>query len=264
MSLCAIFVYPLSKVVYYSAICLTVFVAALYMIVDGEKSPHVARSTLVSFCVLAAAVVLYIVYYYTGLSIKFNDFAAIKKFIVDSGFWGYLVFVGLTVFEIVVLPIPSAITILLGVALYGPTVSFILSVIGTMIGSLIAFALGKFFGRRLCNWMFGEENTEKYAKLVGEKGRFLFIIMLLFPAFPDDMLCMVAGITDMTYRYFTVICLLTRPVMIGLTAYLGGSVSFSGGGIAIWIAIGCLMFVVFIIATRIKNYIENKHGVPTK
>ncbi len=261
VSLCAVFVYPLSKTVYYAAICLTVLVAAVYMIIDGDKKPHVARSTLVTYVVLAAAVALYIIYYYTGLNVKFNDFDAIRRIIVDSGFWGYLLFIGLTVFEIVVLPIPSAITILLGVALYGPTVCFILSVIGTMLGSLIAFALGKFFGRRLCNWMFGEENTEKYAKLVGEKGRFLFIVMLLLPAFPDDMLCMIAGITDMSYKYFTAICLLTRPVMIGLTAYLGsGVIPFSGGGIPIWIAIGCLMFVVFIIATRIKSHIENKQG----
>lgn len=261
VALCGIYIYALSKIVYYSAIASTIIVAVVYLALDGEKNTHVQRTLLVSYVVVAIVIVSYILYYYTGLSDKFNDFDALKSFIVGSGFWGYSIFICLTIFEIVVLPIPSAVTILLGVALYGPTLCFILSTIGTMLGSLIAFALGKVFGRRLCNWMFGEENTEKYAKLVGQKGRFVFIIMLLFPAFPDDMLCMVAGITDMTYLYFTVVCLLTRPVMIGITAYLGsGIIPFSGSGIPIWIAIGCLMFVIFIIATRIKNHIENKQS----
>ncbi|MCH5162380.1 MAG: TVP38/TMEM64 family protein [Clostridiales bacterium] len=262
VALCGIYVYALSRVVYYCGIASSIVVAVWYLALDGEKNTHLARTLLVTFVVVAIVIAAYILYYYTGLSAKFNDFEALKSFIVGSGFWGYSIFICLTIFEIVVLPIPSAITILLGVALYGPTVAFILSVIGTMLGSWIAFALGKVFGRRLCNWMFGEQNTDKYAKLVGEKGRFIFIIMLLFPAFPDDMLCMVAGITDMTFLYFTVICILTRPVMIGLTAYLGsGIIPFSGSGIPIWIAIGCLMFVVFLIATRIKNNIENRNGV---
>ena len=159
----------------------------------------------------------------------------------------------------VVLPIPEAVTILLGVAIYGATWSFVLSVIGTIIGSLISFMLGKVFGRKLCNWMFGEENTEKYARILSEKGRFLFIIMLLFPAFPDDMLCMIAGITPMSYAYFTVICLITRPVMIGLTAYLGsGVIPFSGWGIPIWIALVCLLFVMFVVISKVRAKIERR------
>ncbi len=160
------------------------------------------------------------------------------------------------------LPLPAALTIVLGVAIYGPTVSFVLSTIGTIIGSIISFMLGKVFGRRLCNWMFGAEQTEKYAKLLNEKGRFLFIIMLLFPAFPDDMLCMVAGITDMSYLYFTVVCTLTRPVMIGLTAYLGsGVIPFEGWGIPVWIALGCLLVAAFIVLTGVKARIENRRKV---
>lgn len=258
IALCGLFMSDKSVVLYCTAILSIAVFALLFCMVDGEKYPHASRTMLV--CAVAAVVIVgcYLLYINTGLSEKFTDFDALKNFILGSGFWGIAVFIGLTVFQVVVLPIPEAVTILLGVAIYGATWSFVLSVIGTIIGALISFMLGKVFGRKLCNWMFGEENTEKYAKLLNEKGRFLFIIMLLFPAFPDDMLCMIAGITDMSYGYFTIVVLLTRPFMIALTAYLGsGAIPFTGWGIPVWIAIACLMFVVFVVISRIKTKIES-------
>lgn len=246
-------------VLYCAFVILGALFAVTYCAVDGEKYKHAARTVFVCAIVLAVTVAGYVLYHETGLSERFDNFDALKTFILDSGFWGVLIFIALTVFQVVVLPIPEAVTILLGVAIYGATWSFVLSVIGTIIGSLISFMLGKVFGRRLCNWMFGAENTEKYAAILSEKGKFLFIIMLLFPAFPDDMLCMIAGITSMSYAYFTLVCLLTRPVIIGLTAYLGsGVIPFSGWGIPVWIAIACLLFVVFVVIGKIKNKVENR------
>ena len=249
--------YNRSKAVYYTAIITLALSAVTYCALDDNKYKHASRTVLVVAILAAIIVVCYILYVKTGLSERFSDFDSLKQFILDSGFWGALIFIGLTVFQVVVLPIPEAVTILLGVAIYGATWSFVLSVIGTIIGSLISFMLGKVFGRKLCNWMFGEENTEKYARILSEKGRFLFIIMLLFPAFPDDMLCMIAGITPMSYAYFTVICLITRPVMIGLTAYLGsGVIPFSGWGIPVWIALVCLLFVMFVVISKVRAKIE--------
>lgn len=263
--LCAVFMYDRSKIFYYTAIVLFAVIPSVYCMIDSERFPHASRTTLVVTIVAVTAVSCYIIYIKTGLSERFNDFDALKTFILDSGFWGIAIFIGLTVFQVVVLPIPEAVTILLGVAIYGATWSFVLSVIGTIIGSLISFMLGKVFGRRLCNWMFGAENTEKYARILSEKGRFLFIIMLLFPAFPDDMLCMIAGITTMSYGYFTLICLITRPVMIGLTAYLGsGVIPFSGWGIPVWIALVCLLFVVFVVISKLKTKIENRKTEKTE
>jgi len=259
--LCGVYLYDLSQVIYYTAISLFAVTAVVFCAIDGERYPHAERTVMVLAVVLAVCAGLYMLYYLTGLNERFDDFDAIKQFILDSGGWGFAVFIGLTVFQVVVLPVPAALTILLGVAIYGATVSFILSTIGTVIGSVISFALGKVFGRRLCNWMFGTENTEKYAKLLNDKGRYLFIVMLLFPAFPDDMLCMIAGITAMSYGYFTVVCLLTRPVMIGLTAYLGsGIIPFEGWGIPVWIALVCLMFAAFIVVTSVKTRVHKNFG----
>lgn len=257
--LSGIYIYGRSKVFYYIIVATTAFFTVAFCAADSARAPHTSRFFCVCDVLCVSIVAVYILYYATGLSEKFNDLEALRSFILESGFWGYLIFIGLTIFQVVVLPIPEAVTIVLGVVIYGPTLSFILSVIGTVIGALISFMLGKVFGRRLCNWMFGKENTEKYASILNEKGRLPFIIMLLFPAFPDDMLCMIAGITDMSYLYFLIVVTLTRPVMIGITAYLGsGVIPFEGRGIAIWVAIACVLFLLFLLATGIKKKIEKR------
>ena len=45
----------------------------------------------------------------------------------------------------------------------------------------------------------------------------------LFPFFPDDMLCILAGLTDISFRRFAVIVLLTRPWGLLFASALGGS-----------------------------------------
>ncbi len=258
-AMCGMFMRGLSDVIYYVSVIALFLTSACFCLIDEQKYPHLSRTVLVCAVFVLVAVAAYMLFYLTGINERFTDFDALRDFIRASGFWGFAVFIGITVFEVVILPIPAAVTILLGVAIYGPTVGFVLSTVGTVIGSLISFMLGKVFGRRLCNWMFGEESTEKYARLLNEKGRFVFIIMLLFPAFPDDMLCMIAGITTMSYGYFTLVCVLTRPVMIGFTAYLGsGAIPFSGWGIPVWISLVCLMFVAFIVVNSIKTKIVKR------
>lgn len=253
------YLYDINKIVYYCAVGLFALAAPIYCLIDSENHPHFARTAFVVIVFSAACVALYLVYYMTGLSERFSDFDAIKQVILDSGMGGVAVFVGLTIFQVVVLPIPSALTILLGVAIYGATYSFILSTVGTIIGSMISFMLGKVFGRRLSNWMFGSANTEKYAEILGRKGKAPLIIMLIFPAFPDDMLCMIAGITNITYAQFALIATLTRPIMIGFTAYLGsGIIPFEGWGIPVWIALACFCFVAFVAIAGIKTKLERR------
>ena len=120
--------------------------------------------------IVGAAIILtcYVLLDVTGVLDKITSFDVLKQFILNTKQWGIIVFVLLTVFQVVVLPIPAIVTVLIGVAVYGPWLSFILSTIGTLIGSLIAFTLGKIFGKKLVVWMVGPEKTEKYSEILND------------------------------------------------------------------------------------------------
>ncbi len=246
----------LNAVLYYCAVCAFSCILVASVAIRDIQSPIYKFLSLLNG-LSAVVLVSYIALYYSGVLEKINNIEELRKFVKESGQWGVLVLFGLTLLQVVVLPIPAAVTILIGVLMYGPTVSFIVSTVGTIGGSIICFLLGKFFGYKVVAWIIGDEKTKKYADFINEKGKIPFIVMLLFPFFPDDILCMAAGLTKMTFKFFIVTVVLTRPIMIAFISYFGTGeiIPFNSWGIPVWIgmfvfAVALLYFINYLIGKR--------------
>lgn len=48
----------------------------------------------------------------------------------------------------------------------------------------------------------GKRKTEKYSRIINENGKFLFVMMLLLPFFPDDVISLLAGASNMSLPFF--------------------------------------------------------------
>jgi uncharacterized membrane protein YdjX (TVP38/TMEM64 family) len=223
------------------------------------------RKALFRLCVTAAATLtllcaVYVVLDLTGAVGLFTDLESIKSVVQSAGSWGMIIFVAIQVLQVALLPIPGVLVTLAGVALYGSLKAFLLSLTGMVIGSVAAFSMGKLFGKAFVEWVAGKENSDKYRKLFNEKGRVIFILMLMFPMFPDDMLCMVAGITAMSYPYFIAVMLLTRPLGLAATCFFGSGkiIPFSGWGLWAWGGIFVLFAAIFWLINKYKKPITEK------
>ncbi len=262
MVLTVVWLSHLSAWIFYCSLCIfaAVFVASLML--NNAASP--IYKLLILFNVIAfLSLISYIVLYQTGVLERIKNIEELRSFIGKAGGWGIMVFFMLTLLQVVILPIPAAVTILLGVIIYGPTVSFIVSTLGTIAGSVICFLLGKFFGYKVVAWIIGEDKADKYTKLISEKGKIPFIVMMLFPFFPDDILCMAAGLTKMTFKFFIISVSLARPVMIAFFSYFGTGeiIPFKGWGIPIWIAIFVFtLFVIYLVNYLLKRKNKSKNN----
>ncbi len=194
-----------------------------------------------------------------GLFENFSNINNIKKLILDSGNFGFLVYVILQLLNVVILPLPGFIFIIVGIAIFGAKTTFYLTVLSFILGSIISFYIGRIFGQKAVNWCIGEELTNKYKNMLGKKGDFLFAIMQILPFFPDDILCMVAGLTSMKFSYLLVVILIAKPLYVGAVCFLGTStiLPFSGWGIPIWILIFAILIVGFIAFCKYQDKIEN-------
>lgn len=194
-----------------------------------------------------------------GIFDNLSNWEKVKQLILNSGNWGYVIYALLTILNVIILPIPALVFMLAGVAVFGAVKTFIISYISVMVGSVIAFIIGRFAGKKLVVWCIGEEAIEKYTKLIGKKGNALFIIMQLLPFFPDDILCMVAGLTSISFPFFLVSMLIVKPIYIATVCFMGtGSIiPFSRWGIPVWIAIFVVIGVLFILFCKYQNRIEN-------
>mgnify|MGYP002508213373 CR=1 FL=1 len=74
-----------------------------------------------------------------------------------------------------------------------------------MIGSMFAFFLGRVFGVKLLIWMVGPKAYNKYQKMLKGRDKLMLFMMFLLPVFPDDLLCIFAGVTTMSYTTFFII-----------------------------------------------------------
>ena len=188
----------------------------------------------------------------------------IKKIILSSGKWGIAICLLIQIAQVVVLPVPATIFYIAFSAVYGLIGGFLISYIGTLIGSVIAFSIGKLFGKKAAEWCFGKDKVEKYSDVLNKKGKVPFILMQLLPFFPDDILCMVAGLSTMSYKYFTIVMVLVKPIYIFLVCLMGtgDSMPKGGWGVALYVIIfgGFLLvsFLYFKYQDKIDGYFKGK------
>lgn len=205
---------------------------------------------------------IYLLLDYLGYSSLTRE--QLQELVEKTGIYGKLVFILISFLQVTFVPIPGAITILAGNYLFGFWWSFILSFIGFFIGSLLAFFLGKTIGMRFVIWAVGDKEIVDYYlnKLHGKENVLLFF-MFLFPLFPDDALCSIAGLTKMNYLTFIIMQLITRATSIlGTLIFMSGNfIPYEGWGLVVIIG-GCILGIVaFIFAYKysdqINNFLEN-------
>lgn len=182
----------------------------------------------------------------------------LKAIIESWGFWGRLGLVALSFLQVTFLPIPSTVTIVAGAWAFSPLESALLSLAGILLGSMLAFLLGKVFGRRLVAFMVGEKTCDKWVKFL-TNAKYSFFIMMLLPIFPDDVLCLVAGLTDMSWTFFTVTNLIARPIGVFTVAYFGSGhlIPYHGWGLIVWAFIIVAIVVVLFLSYKYQKQIEN-------
>ena len=188
---------------------------------------------------------------------KINRLTELLK---SAGGWSMAVFVLVQILQVVVLPLPAVVCYLPGVAIWGPLTATLLASAGVLLGAAICYLLGRLFGRRVVEWIAGREATEKYADYLGRKGKTLFVIMQILPFFPDDILCLVAGLTKMNFPFFIATMIIVRPAIVAMYCYLGsGSViPFSGWGIPVWIAIFAVCVVLAVLSFKYQDKLESR------
>ena len=151
----------------------------------------------------------------------------LQAFVASCGAAGGLLFVAFQMVQVVVPVLPGGLGCLVGVVLFGPVMGFVYNYVGICIGSLLAFAVARNCGRPLLSLLFSEKLIAKYSDWTERNDRFarLFALAIFFPVAPDDFLCYLAGTTSMTWRRFTTIILLGKPLSIALYS-LGLTVLF--------------------------------------
>ena len=193
-----------------------------------------------------------------GLWEKLNSVAKFKNFILSLGFYGRSAFVFFQFLLVTFIPIPSPILIIAGSIICGPLQAGLLSLSGILLGSALAFFLGKVFGQKIVKFMVGGDAQKKWTKFLNNC-KFSFVLMMLLPCFPDDILCLVAGLTDMSWTFFMVTQFITRPIGIfSVSVFSSGNlIPYQGWGLIVWAVIFIFAFFLIYLSNKYSQNIED-------
>jgi len=206
------------------------------------------------FCFSILLLLLYILKI-TNFWDKVNNIEELRIYISSFGTNAILIFVFMQILQVVILPIPGIIAIGAGVALFGVKLGAIYSLIGIIIGSFLAYYIGKYPGERVVGWLVGRSNLKKALKKIEGKDKIILTIMFIFPFFPDDLLCFIAGMSSMSQIYFTIMIILTRTFGVYTTAY-----SVNGSLIPYNTPWGIALWSIIFLASFVFVYLINKYG----
>lgn len=194
-----------------------------------------------------------------GFLDKIKSIEQLRDYIQSFGAFAVLLFVLIQFLQVVILPIPSVVTVGAGVLLFGPFLGALYSCIGIISGSIVAFLTGRFLGLKVVVWLLGEKNLKKGLKIIEGKDKVLLTFMFLFPFFPDDVLCFVSGITSINAKYFIIMITVVRIITVFCSSFSLNN-SFipynTWWGILLWATFFSLTITATIFIYKRGNKIE--------
>lgn len=169
-----------------------------------------------------------------------TDPVAVRQFVESFGVAAPLAFVALQAGQVILAPIPGQ---ALGFAsgwLFGALWGTAYSLTGALIGSYVALRLARSYGRPFVERAIDASALDRFDDFSTNNGYLVLFVVFLIPGLPDDVICFVAGTTELDVKRMTAVSVIGRVPGYYLTNLAGASVAsqryFEAGVIAVVLA----------------------------
>lgn len=185
-----------------------------------------------------------------------TDRDRLESLLENLGIFAPLGFIILQILQTVLAPIPGNAVGLLGGYLFGAW-SILWTLIGAGIGCWIVFYVSRRFGRGLVEKVVKKDALDKFDFLItGQKDYkesknekapnravVIFFLIFLIPGLPDDIVCYIAGLTEIPIKTLMALVIIGRLPTVVVTSYLGQGI---GAG-----ALGPVFAIAAVIAVAL-------------
>ena len=176
-----------------------------------SKESVIKTIVIVLMCSLLAVSVFILVKGWLGG--HFSSIETLRQYIDSFGIWGPIVLTLIQALQVILPVLPGFLGCIVGAALWGPVVGFLVNYIGISSGSISAYFLARWFGLQLVNKMVNMKKYEKYIERINKSKSYTTVLFLaiLLPLAPDDFLCYFSGLIDMKPKKFITIIAVAKP-----------------------------------------------------
>ncbi len=227
---------------------------------DLKKKKYIlAILKLIALIGIVVLVPLYIYVYHKDFITSLSDLESAKSYFENNMLVMTIVYVLFQALQIVISIIPGQWLQIAAGYFYGIAISYALSIVGAIIGTVVAYYLAKKLGRDAVHLIFGEERIKHVIKRLNSKKAMIIIFLIfLIPGAPKDLCTYAAGISEIKLKPFLVVSLLGRsPGMLG-SIIIGQQLNTGSYMGAIVVAIVAIIaFALCVIyRKRINEYLD--------
>lgn len=152
------------------------------------------------------------------------------------------------------LPLPEASTILMGTKALGANITFVIGLIGIMIGIILMYKLSFFLSEKYLTNFKKSSKYKTYQKLVATNPFLTTGILFAIPILPDEIVCVGSAIAGVSLKFLLPIAAFAKSISVGMITYSAEIAEMFS--IQQWQIIAIeiiLMFVFALIYSRIKK-----------
>jgi uncharacterized membrane protein YdjX (TVP38/TMEM64 family) len=171
--------------------------------------------------VIATALIAPLIVFRDQITAVFESREQVVAEVRNAGAWGPLVLILLAVTQTVIAPIPGQIVSFVAGYVYGLWPGILYSWIGQVIGTALVMGLARYAGRPVVERLVNPATLDKLDRIARGRGIGFFMLVFLIPGLPDDLMCLVAGLTPLPLRVLIPMSAILRlPGMLG-SVWLG-------------------------------------------
>ena len=160
---------------------------------------------------IAAVTALVFIFAWRPIFAFISDSSRVREFVDTHALLSYLVFLAISVLQIIVAVLPGEPVELAAGFAFGTVKGTILCLLGIFIGSSIIFLITRKFGRKFALLFIKEEDFDNIRFLKDSPKRDITMFLLMFiPGTPKDILSYFAGLTEIKMGRWLLICTFGR------------------------------------------------------
>jgi len=170
----------------------------------------------------------------------FSDLDAVTASIRGYGLWGPAILFILFILQTFLAFIPGQALMVASGYVYGFSGGVLITWFSLVLGGQMAFWLARRYGRPFAEKWISPSILDRWDKSAAGQGVGFYVVTLVMPFFPNDAMCYVAGLGNMSNRRFLIANALGRGIASVLTVVVGAFADQIPS--LIWIAI--IAFIV--------------------
>jgi uncharacterized membrane protein YdjX (TVP38/TMEM64 family) len=210
---------------------------------------------VVVLLLIVVGIPVYILVFHREIVTDFRSFSKVAQYLREYKGKSVLIYLCAQIMQIVVSFLPGQVFQFAAGYIFGFIPGLLLSIAGAALGTTVTYYLASFLGTDAVKLIAGEKNYEYFSKRLNSKKAYIIAFLIyLIPGMPKDIVCYLAGVSDMEFKPFLVTSLAGRtPAMCGSLVFGAMYMKKNYTGMIIVGVIACLAFLICVIKRKSLN-----------